>query len=431
MKSFLSTPPFSASRTALTLLSSAAIVASFAFAAPLPTYAEGADWPQVGGATRDFRPVAPTLSKQWPDSGPKLLWSRDLGSGYSGIAVVGDRLFTAYREGEEEVLIAARIADGTTLWQRRVPAPFAEYHDMQHGTGPNVTPLVVDGRVFFAGIYGDLTAVDGESGAELWKRELIREMGGTELNRGYSTSPLAVGDWLITTIGGAGQGIAAFDRKTGDIVWKSEDFDNGFSSPILIEVDGQRQLVLLGRDGVLGLEPETGRRLWSHPHPTSFGLNISVPVWSPEDHLLFVSAAYNGGSRVLRLSQSGGQTKIEELWAHKQMRIHIGNAIRVGDVVWGANGDFGAVPFTGVHVKTGEVVYRTRDVARTFQVYADGKLILLDEDGVLVLATPTATGLEIHAKHSLFDSKTWTPPTLVGRTLYARDQKRLVALELP
>ena len=389
------------------------------------------DWPQVGGKSRDFRVETASLSAEWPESGPRVLWERELGAGYSGISVVGDRFFTMYREGEDEVVIAARIKDGETIWQHRRPAPFASYHRMEHGSGPHVTPTVVNGRVFTAGILGNLMAFDAESGELLWSKELISGLGGTQGSRGYCNSPIAYGNNLIVNVGGEGQAVVAFDQATGEVAWQRHDFDNGYSSFQLIEVGGQPQLVLLNRSDVYGLAPDTGELLWSHAHPVMNGLSISVPIYSPEDGLLFVSTAYNGGSRVLRLSLDDGETEVEELWAHQRMRIHIGNALRVGDVVWGANGDFGAVPFTGVNIETGEIVHRTRDIARAFQVLADGKLVILDEDGLLTLATPKSNGLDINATHQLFDTRAWTPPTLIGRTLYARDQQKLVALELP
>lgn len=375
--------------------------------------AHASDWPQLGGPGRDYRPEAPPLATTWPEAGPKLLWRRDLGQGYSGIAVVGEQLFTLYREGEDEVVLAAGAKTGETLWEYRYGAPFASYMRMEHGTGPHVTPLVVGDVIFTAGIRGRLLALDRATGRVLWRRELVEELGGTEMDRGYASSPLAWRDLVIVPVGGQG-----------------EDFENSYSSPLLIELGGETQLVFLTRREVIGLDPSNGRRLFSHPHPTMYGLNIAVPVWSDDD-LLFVSSAYDGGSRVLHLVRRDGATSVEELWAHKRMRLHIGNAIRVGDVVYASNGDFGPVPFTAVNAKTGEILWRSRQVSRATLLLADQKLILLDEDGVLYLASVSPTGIEIHARHDLFEGRAWTPPTLVSRTLYARDTQSMVALELP
>lgn len=403
----------------------------------LGVFAEPADWPQLGGPGRDYAPPAPTLATQWPAGGPRVIWERELGLGYSGISIVDDDLYTMYREGEDEIVLAADAATGETRWEHRYAAPFAPHMRMEHGTGPHTTPLVTGDLVVTVGIRGTVFALDRESGEEEWRVELVEDLGGTKMDRGYSSSPLAHHEWIILPVGGRGQGIVAFDRETGEIAWKNQDFAASYSSPRLIEVNGQRQLVYLTREQVVGLGASSGELLWAHDHPCMYGLNVSTPLWSEEDQLLFVSSAYDGGSRVLKLRREsdGGsrawRTVVDELWAHKQMRLHIGNALRVGDWVVASNGDFGPVPFTAVNVKSGEVGWRSREVSRAFQVLADGKLILLDEDGVLYLATASPQGLEIHARHELFSEKTWTPPTLVGRHLYARDTARMVALELP
>jgi hypothetical protein len=158
-------------------------------------------------------------------------------------------------------------------------------------------------------------------------------------------------------------------------------------------------------------------------------VNVATPVWG-SDHLLFVSSAYNGGSRVLKLARSGGQVSVEEVWANKRVRIHFGNAVRIGDTVYASNGDFGSAPFAAVDVKTGDIRWRDRSVARSTLVAAGDKLLILDEDGALVLATPTATGLTVLAKAPVLDGRSWTAPTLAGTTLYLRNATEIVALDL-
>jgi len=134
------------------------------------------------------------------------------------------------------------------------------------------------------------------------------------MGRGYPVSPIAWKNTVIVKVGGHGHAIVALSRKDGSVIWQKHDFANASSTPILINVDGQDQLVTTFTDDVVGLDPNNGDLLWSHPHSTSGGSNISTPVWGP-DNLLFVSSAYNGGAMVLRLAQSGGQTKVDELWS--------------------------------------------------------------------------------------------------------------------
>jgi outer membrane protein assembly factor BamB len=392
------------------------------------------DWPQFGGDGRDFAVADPGLAPAWPEGGPPVAWKRALGSGYSGIAVVGDTLYTTYRQGDDEIVLAAATADGATRWEHRYPAPFTPAMRMEHGDGPHTTPLVVAGRVFVVGTRGRLLALDAASGELAWAKEMVDELGGTPMDRGYASSPIAYGRNVIVPVGGPGRGVMAFDRESGDLAWAHGDFAGTYSSPFLLRLGGEDQLVLFTSDSVLGMHPGTGRRLWSRPHSTQFGLNISVPLWVPENEdrgILFVSSAYDGGSRALRLEHRAGETGVEELWAHKQMRLHIGNAIHRDGMIVAANGDFGPVPLTAVDLAGGDILWRDRSFARAFLVQAGDRLLLLDEDGDLGLATVTREGIAVHSRAHLFDTRAWTAPTLSGRRLYARDQAFLVALDLP
>ena len=194
-------------------------------------------------------------------------------------------------------------------------------------------------------------------------------------------------------------------------------------------MSGQDQLIAFLGKVVAGLDPNNGNLLWSHPHVTEWGLNISMPVWG-SDNLLFISSAYSGGSRVLKLTQKDGKTTAEELWFHRRMRLHHGTAIRIGDYVYGSSGDFGPAFFAAVNVKTGEISYQDRTFPKSNLVLADGKLIILDEDGNLALANATPTELKVISKASVLKNLAWTVPTLVGTKLYLRDRRTIAALDL-
>jgi hypothetical protein len=154
-----------------------------------------------------------------------------------------------------------------------------------------------------------------------------------------------------------------------------------------------------------------------------------MPVWG-SDNLLFISSAYSGGSRVLRLKQQGGEMTVEELWSHKRMRVHHGTIVRIGDYVYASSGDFGPSFFAAVNVKTGDMPYQDRTFPKTNFVLADGKFIILDEDGNLALATASPTGLKVISKVSVLKNLAWTAPTLVGTKLYLRDRRTIAALDL-
>lgn len=405
------------------------IATVFAVLAP----AGAGDWPQWGGPNRNFQVESRGLAVSWPSSGPKKLWSRALGEGYSSIVAVEDALYTMYRDGEDEIVVSLSADTGETLWEHRYEAPLLE--DMEYGIwlrqggpGPYSTPLLLGDSLYSVGVSGKLHALDRKTGRILWFHDLHQKFGMKGYS-GFAPSPIAYAETVILPVGGRGQGVVAFDRRSGDVVWKNQDFRLAPASPILIDVDGQDQLVVFGPSHVVGVDPTNGKLLWSHPHETSYGLNISTPVWG-EGNLLFCSAAYNGGSRVIRLSRANGKTTAEELWASNRMRLHFGNAIRVGDLILGTSGDFGPAFFSAVDVRTGEELWRERTFGRSQMVYAEGKLVIVDEGGDLALAQASPEGLTVDARAEVLAENAWTPPTLVGTMLYVRDRKNVVALDL-
>jgi outer membrane protein assembly factor BamB len=390
-------------------------------------------WPQWGGPARDFRVGAVGLAASWPSGGPRRIWSRALGEGYSSIVADSDALYTMYRVGDEEIVVSLDAASGKTRWEHRYQAPLLE--DMDYGTwlrqggaGPYSTPLLLGRAVYAVGTTGRFHALDRATGQILWQHDLHRkfDMSGY---RGYAPSPIVYEGKIILPIGGPGQAVVAFDPANGSVVWKNQDFRLAPASPILIDVDGQAQLVVFTPGEIVGLDPRNGSPLWSHAHETSYGLNISTPVWG-EGNLLFTSSAYSGGSRVIRLTRANGRTTAKELWFSNRLRLHFGNAMRIGNLILGTSGDFGPAFFIAVDVETGGEIWRERTFGRSQMVHADSKLVIVDEGGDLAIASAGPKGLDVHARAALLTANAWTPPTLVGTRLYVRDRKNVVAVEL-
>lgn len=395
-----------------------------------------ADWLQWGGPNRNFTSPVTGLANAWPAEGPKAVWSRNLGEGYSSIVVQGNRAYTMYRirsllqllKYDQEVVVALDTSTGKTVWEHRYDSTPLSGMDLSNGYGPHSTPLIVGDRIFTAGSMGHFFALDKATGKVLWSHNLHTEFGMNWF-RGYSCSPTAYQNTVILTIGTAGQSVVAFDMATGRVVWKKHDFGAGPGSPLLINVDGQDQMVLFMEDGPVGINPGNGDLLWKFTHKTDWGLNISTPVWGP-GNLLFLSSAYGTGSRVLRLARDAQGTKVEQVWASNRLRIHFGNAIRIGDYLYGSSGDFGPAFLTAVDINTGRIAWQDRTFARAWLLHADGKFIVLDEEGQLGLATVSPQGLKVLARAEVLTSNAWTPPTLDGSRLYMRDRKTIRAVEL-
>ncbi len=387
-------------------------------------------WPSWGGPNGNFTVDGKGLPATFAAGAPKRLWQRSLGEGYSSIVTDGGLIYTMYRRGHEEVVVAIEPEAGTTQWEYAYDATFRPGMGMEHGLGPHATPLVFGDYVYTIGILARMHAFDKKTGKIVWWKDLYKDFpGSTFMGRGYAVSPIAYKNTIIVKLGGQGHAIVALDPKDGTPVWQNQSFSNSSSSSILIKVDGQEQLVTTFSDEVAGLDPNNGELLWSHPHRTSWGLNISTPLWGP-GNLLFISSAYNGGARVLQLAQSAGKTKVDELWSSNRMRVHHSNTIRIGDYVYGSSGDFGPAPMTAVDVHTGKVAWQDRTFGKVNMLLVDGKVILLDEGGDLALVTLSPGGMQVRWRVPLLESNAWTAPTLVGTKLYVRDRRTMVALDL-
>ena len=408
--------------------------------------ASGQAWPQWGGPNRDFKAVPEgRIAASWPSGGPRELWSRPLGDGYSAIATDGTALFTMYRpikglmttvmervwspSTSPEAVIAIDAASGRTLWEHSYDAPILARMQVEYGAGPHSTPLVTADAVFTVGSTGRMFALHKKTGRVLWAHDLWGALGGTVQGRGYACSPLAYGTTVIVTVGGPGQALIAFDQKTGSVAWKGGSVDLSPSSPRIVRVGDKEQVVLFHAAGVAGFDPASGASFWDHPHRTQYGLNISMPSWG-DDGVMVISSAYDGGSRGLRLAPAGGKTSVTELWASSRLRVHFGSIVRLGDRVYASSGDFGPAFLTATDVRTGAVVWQERGFARASLVGVGPRLLLLDEDGVLGLVTPGPAGMTVDAKADVLDTQAWTVPTVAGTRVYLRDRAVIKALDI-
>ncbi len=399
-------------------------------------------WRQWGGPRRDFISDVRGLADSWPAEGPPVIWSRALGTGQSAILVEDGRLFTQYRVGngaerggpwdEEEIIVALDASDGATIWEHTYPSG---HENFDFGAGPHATPLLVGDRLFAAGTNKQLFALDKRSGEVLWSHDLVADFGAPPnliraiVKSGYGNSPIAYNDTVIVPVGGPGQSLMAFRQRDGAVVWRGGDFLFSPSPPVLIDLDGQTQLVYLAGGSVVGIDPDDGRVLWAVPHDPGNDLNMIAPQWG-DDNILVVSSGYRAGSRGLRLTLDGELTRTEELWFTSRIPFMFLNPIRRGSYVYGTSGTFGPAFMTALDVRTGEPAWQQRGFKRASLVYADDKFIVMDEDGDLALTRMTPEGMTVLARAPLFDTVSWTVPTLVGTILYARDRERIVALDL-
>jgi len=394
-------------------------------------------WPRWGGDRGDFTASSTDLAESWETSSPKVLWNRELGEGYSAIVAVDGRLFTMFSRDGREFVVAVEAKTGDTVWNYGYDAPILEGMAMENGAGPHSTPCYHRGkpdRVYTVGVTGILHCLDARSGDRVWVRKCLEEFDGSVLGRGYSSNPIIYGDSILVPVGGEGHAVMAFRLDDGEVKWRSGNFGLSHSSPILTHYGGREMLAVFAHQEFTGLDPGNGAILWRRPHHVLGAHIASMPV-SDGAGTIFYSTAYEGGSWALELSRAKEDSmpfQANERWFTKNLQIHHSNAIRIADLVYGPSGSFGPKIFTCIDLATGSVVWKDRGLTRCNSVRVGKDLLLtLDEEGVLALSRVSRAGLAVLGRKKLFEGRAWTPPTVLDKSVYVRNQSHIMAVELP
>ncbi|MEZ5404162.1 MAG: PQQ-binding-like beta-propeller repeat protein [Bryobacteraceae bacterium] len=406
------------------LFAFAPIALAQAAAPPLP------HWRQWGGPNRNFQlPGSAPIKSKWSAAGPKLLWRRRLGEGYSSPSVDSSVLYCMYQKAGREITIAANAGTGETIWEQSAATSFrSAYPEM--GQGPYATPLIADDRIVTAGVTGLIECRARKDGALLWKHDLWRDHGGSRLDYGYSSSPIAFRNLVIVPCGGKGKSLIAFKLSDGSVDWAANDFPNAYSSPVLIRLDGLEQLVMLLDGALIAVNPHNGDLQWRVPFKASYGIAVATPLWLPGD-LLFISAEYDAGAKMIRLRRNGLKTTATEVWSANRLRLHHGNAIHIDGMLYFSSGGKGSVAvLTAVDAATGKIHWQSRALSKATFLQAGDKVLALEQDGVLHLCRLSPGGFESISKAVVLSNNAWTPAALAGTKLYLRDRRELAAVEL-
>jgi outer membrane protein assembly factor BamB len=398
-------------------------LAGVLFAGWLVMSASAADWPQWRGLERNGISPETGLLDTWPKGGPPQIWkTQGLGQGYAALAISDGRLFTQGQRGDHQFVLALDAATGKKLWETPTSPAFPQ----DRGDGPRGTPTVDGDRLFAMAGEGTLVSLDARSGGMIWKMNVAEKFGGRVPNWGYSESPLVDGSNLIVTPGGPGAAIVALDKKTGNLMWKSQSDPAAYSSPIAAEVGEIRQIIVFTSEGVVGLRSNNGALLWRYNRVANRTANIATPIF--QNGFVFVSSAYGTGCALLKLTAEGGTVKATEVYFSREMQNHYSTSVVVGDSAYG----FSNAILTAMNLETGRVAWRDRSVGKGSVTYADGKLYLLSEDGVVGLTEATSVGYRERSRFEIPRGAfpTWTPPVISGGRLYLREQDNLYCFDI-
>ena len=388
-----------------------------------PGIDETQDWPQWRGPNRDGVSRTARLEKTWPESGPKEVWRRPIGEGFSGISIANSRVYTMYATESSEFVASLDATDGSEVWKHRSGDKFMQ----TYGNGPRCTPTVDGDRVYALGAHGELLALEAASGRTIWQHNLRTEFGRKLPAFAFTGSPLIEGNTVLvnTGVGGDERAIMAFDKTTGEVVWASGGDPIGYSSPIAVNAQGFRQLLFFTSAALVSLSP-SGQLYWRHEWPTEYGQHPATPVFIAPDRV-FVSSGYGMGGAVLRIERTETGPSVSQVWFNKQMKNHISTSVYHEGAIYG----FDEAILKCVDAQTGHERWKARGYGKGTLILADGHLIVLGDDGKLAMveANPDAH-VEVASAQVLSD-RCWTTPSLAGGRLYLRNMVEIVCLDLP
>src|SRR5688572_3759914 len=289
--------------------------------------------------------------------------------------------------------------------------------------GPRGTPTVEGDRVYALGGNGDLSVLDARTGKMVWTKNILREFSARNITWGISESPLIVGNKLLVNAGGAGASIVALNKSDGSVIWKSQSDRAGYSSAIPVELNGGTQVVFFTHQRAVGLDLKDGRLLWEYARAANDVANAATPI--ARGNRIFISSDYGTGGGVVEIKPDG---TAQEIWFSKDMRNHHSSSVLVGDHLYG----FSSSILTAIKFDTGEIAWRDRSVGKGSLVYADGRLYLFSEQGVIGLAEATPTGYVEKGRFRIQQGNlpTWTHPVVAGGRLYIRDQDTIFAYDV-
>ncbi len=396
------------------------------------------DSPQFLGPDRNGSLPDPGLATDWTSQPPKLLWRKEIGAGWSSFAAVGNYAVTLEQRGEQELTVCYRIDNGETVWSHKEATRFAETIELG-GPGPRSTPTIHEGRVYSLGAKGILNCLDGSNGQTIWKHDLLAEFGGALPMYAMPCSPLVVDGLVIcSTSGGKDDAsLVAFDEKTGKLVWKSGSGVLSYSSPTLLTIGGQRQIVKVNAASVTGYDLD-GTVLWDYPWPESGDQpTVSQPVLVA-DNELFVSKGYTVGCMLLAISKSAepadaaGNHKwsVQRKWANTNLKTKFSSAVSSDGYIYGFNDPM----LTCLDPQTGETKWKSRgrppySFGQLLQV---GKWLLVQtEQGQIALVAADPSKFQEVTRFTALTDKTWNVPVLVGSRLLLRNDREAACFELP
>jgi outer membrane protein assembly factor BamB len=327
-------------------------------------------------------------------------------------------------KNRQSIVTSLDRATGKFVWS----AVLGPSRNNDRGSGPRSTPTVDGDRVFVLTENGDLASLQAADGKIVWRRNIIEEFRGRNINWLISESPLVDRDLVIVSPGGRNAGMAALDKTSGKTVWTSKELSDeaGYASPVVADVQGVRTIMTLTSEAGVGVRASDGKLMWRYGNVANGTANITTPVYA--DGKVFFTSAYGTGGALLGLRAAGEENRAQEIYFTSNMQNHHGGVVLVDGYLYGFSNSI----LTCLEFTTGKVMWRDRSVGKGSVAYADGNLYILSENNLVGLVEASPSGYREKGRFSVADQgwPSWAHPVVSGGRLYIRNQETLASYDV-
>ena len=379
-------------------------------------------WTNFRGPNRDGRYDEMPVLTNWPSQGLPLVWKEPVGVGYASFTIADGRAYTIEQRRRKEVVAAYDINTGREVWTQSWNA---EYTD-ETGDGPRTTPTWEDGWLYALGATGELRSLNANTGAVRWSKNILSDNGAENLQWAMAASPLIVDDKVIVLPGGtSGKSVVAYNKVTGAPIWKVQNDRQAYVSPMLVNLAGRRQILVVSSQRIFGLAPEDGALLWSQSWDTDMGINVSQPIIIDKNRF-FISSGYGKGAALVEISGSGNSFQARNVWTNINMKNKFNSSVLHDGYVYGL--DEGIL--TCLDVNTGARKWKGGRYGYGQVLVASGHLIVMSDTGELALVKASPDAYTEVAKFTALDGKTWNYPAIAGGKLFVRNAKEMAVYKI-
>jgi len=379
-------------------------------------------WTSLRGPKRDGKYDEASVATNWPANGLPVLWKQPVGVGHASFAVADGKAYTIEQRRGQEVVAAYDVTNGRELWTQKWGAEFTD----STGDGPRATPTWEQGRLYALGATGELRCLDASNGSVIWGKNILSDNGAQNLPWAMAASPLIVDDKVIVLPGGTGgKSVVAYNKNTGAPVWKVLNDTQAYVSPMLVELAGRRQIVVVSSSRVVGLAPENGALLWSYGWDTQNGINVSQPIVVDQNRF-FISSGYGKGAALVEVKGSGNSFTASTVWENMNMKNKFNSSVLHNGFVYGL--DEGIL--VCLDVNTGERKWKEGRYGYGQVILAGDHLIVSSDQGDIALVKASPDRYTELARFKAVEGQTWNYPAIAEGRLLVRNSNQMAAFDI-